>query len=379
MKITCVLGTRPEAIKLFPLIERLRRTAGVQCTVVASAQHRELVDEIVPILGLAPDIDLDVMVPGQGLNVLLGRLLQGMDAVLQQVQPDLVISQGDTTTAMAAGMAAFQRRIDFAHVEAGLRSGSMSAPFPEEMNRVVMSRLATLHFAPTMTAQSALLTEGIPAEQIFVTGNTGIDALMTMAKRTNTSPVAIEAGQKLVLVTLHRRENCGAGLVATCEAIRQIVAQDPRVVIVWPLHPNPEVRAAARRELEGTPRVRLVEALPYPELVAVLKMAHLVLTDSGGLQEESPALGKPVLVLRDVTERPEAVDAGVAKLVGCHTDAIVREVMRLMRDRRAYEDMSRGASPYGDGRASERIVTALIEPAQFVPFAASELARKGAA
>lgn len=358
-KIICVVGTRPEAIKMAPLINALKREAWVDCRVLATAQHRHMLDQVLGLFGIQPDIDLNIMRPNQSLVELTSRLLVEVDAVLAAECPDAVIAQGDTTTVMTVALACFYRRIPFGHVEAGLRTWDMQNPFPEEMNRVIAGRIAAWHFAPTASSRDNLLREGVRDEEIVQTGNTVIDALLDVVQRCDHMMPAVGDGKRLVLVTSHRRENFGAPFEEVCRAIRHLVETNEDIEVLYPVHPNPNVRDTAHRMLGGMPRVTLTEPLDYLPFVAAMKRAYLILSDSGGVQEEAPALGKPVLVLRRETERPEAVDAGVVKLVGPDFDRIVSEAQRLLDDEAAYRDMARGVSPYGDGHASERIVDVL--------------------
>jgi UDP-N-acetylglucosamine 2-epimerase (non-hydrolysing) len=355
--VLCVVGTRPEAVKMAPVIRALKREPEFQPVVLATAQHRDLLDQTLAIFGITPDIDLNLMTPGQTLAALTARLLAGLDDVLSAHTPAVVLAQGDTTTVMAAAFAAFYRQIPFGHVEAGLRTGDLRRPFPEEMNRVVTARLARWHFAPTETARTALLAEGVPPSAVHLTGNTVIDALLDVAGRATGTPLA--EGRRRILVTAHRREHFGAPFAEICRALRTLADQREDIEILYPVHPNPEVQRPARSILGGHPRIRLLEPLGYADFVAAMKGCHFILSDSGGVQEEAPALGKPVLVLRHETERPEAVAAGVARLVGPDHDAIVRESLRLLDDPAAYAAMSTGASPYGDGKAAGRIVEVL--------------------
>ncbi|HYZ32686.1 MAG TPA: UDP-N-acetylglucosamine 2-epimerase (non-hydrolyzing), partial [Crenalkalicoccus sp.] len=340
--VICVVGTRPEAIKMAPVVRALRRRRGLAVRLLLSGQHRELLDQALAAFGLAGDADLGVMRPDQSLSGLLARLLDGFDPLLAHDPPALVLAQGDTTTAMAAAIASFHRRIPFGHVEAGLRTGDLQNPFPEEFNRVVAGRVARLNFAPTEAARLALLREGVPPRLIHVTGNTVIDALLDMAARTRPAPA--EPGP-MVLMTLHRRENFGAPAEGVFAAVARLCAAFPALRVLYPVHPNPNLRDLARARLGHLPQVTLSPPLAYPELVAALLRCTLVLTDSGGLQEEAPALGKPVLVLRRATERPEAVTLGVARLIGTAPDRIVAEVSRLLTSPAAHAAMAKGVSP----------------------------------
>jgi UDP-N-acetylglucosamine 2-epimerase (non-hydrolysing) len=350
-----MVGTRPEAIKMAPVIKALRAAGWCKCLVVATSQHRHLVDPIFDLFEVSVDVDLDVMQEGQSLSSLSSRLFERIDAVYDVHKPEIVLAQGDTTTVAVSAMAAFYRRIPFAHVEAGLRTGDLNNPFPEEFNRIVAGRVASFHFAPTETARSALLAEGVSDEAIFVTGNTVIDALYEIASRELLSPIQIYPERRLILMTAHRRENFGAPMERIFRAVRRLTDLYPDVEIVYPVHPNPAVREPAFKMLSGIPRLHLIAPVGYEALIALLKRCTLVLTDSGGIQEEAPALAKPVLVMREETERPEGVACGVAKLIGTNEAAIVKEVGRLLDDEDAYNAMARASSPYGDGRAADRI------------------------
>ncbi|AOZ00581.1 UDP-N-acetylglucosamine 2-epimerase [Cupriavidus sp. USMAHM13] len=360
-KIICVVGTRPEAIKMAPLINSLKNEDWVECKVLATAQHREMLDQVLGLFDICPDIDLNIMRPNQSLVELTSRLLVEVDRVLSQEAPDAVIAQGDTTTVMTVALACFYRGIPFGHVEAGLRTWDMRNPFPEEMNRVIAGRIATWHFAPTESSRGNLLKEGVPEREIVLTGNTVIDALLDVVTRCDHLVPNIPQGRRLILVTSHRRENFGEPFEEICRAIRTLVENNSDVEVLYPVHPNPNVKETAHRMLSGLDRVTLTDPLDYLPFVAAMRGAYLILSDSGGVQEEAPALGKPVLVLRRETERPEAVDAGVVKLVGPDHARIVEEAQRLLDDASAYQAMARGVSPYGDGKASQRIVKVLRE------------------
>jgi UDP-N-acetylglucosamine 2-epimerase (non-hydrolysing) len=357
--VLCVAGTRPEAIKMAPVILELRRRPWARVRVLATAQHREMLDQVLGVFAIEPDVDLDLMRPNQSLPDLTARLLTAIDGTLESEQPQAVLAQGDTTTVLAAALACFYRRIPFGHVEAGLRTGDMDYPFPEEMNRSVAGRLARLHFAPTASARDNLLREGIRDDAIHVTGNTVIDALLQVAARDGSLPVEIPEGRRLILVTAHRRENFGEPLRQICAALRALADANPDVHVLYPVHLNPNVSGVVRPALGGHPRITLCDPLDYVPFVAAMKRSTLILSDSGGVQEEAPALGKPVLVLRAETERPEAVAEGVVKLVGTDASVIVGEAQRLLDDPAAYRAMARGVSPYGDGRASARIADVL--------------------
>lgn len=358
-KVLAVYGTRPEAIKMAPVIWALRRRPErFDLTVVATAQHREMLDQVQGTLDLAPDRDLDLMRPGQGLNELAARVLAGLDPVLAEVAPDWLLVQGDTTTVFTAALAAFHRGIRIGHVESGLRTGDLAQPFPEEANRQLTDRLSRLLFAPTEAARQALLAEGLPAERIHVTGNTVVDALQRIAARLG--PIAT---RDEVLVTVHRRESFGAPLAAIFAALAELARRFPSTRFFFPVHPNPNVRGPARELLAGLPNLELAQPVDYLELVRRLLACRLVLTDSGGLQEEAPTFGKPVLVLRDKTERPEGVAAGVARLVGSDRARIVAAASELLSDEAAYRAMATAVQPYGDGEAGERIVRCLEDAA----------------
>jgi UDP-N-acetylglucosamine 2-epimerase (non-hydrolysing) len=358
MKIACIVGTRPEAIKMAPVIMALRAQPWASLAVIATAQHRELADDVLRLFDIVPDFDLDLMQPDQSLSELTARAVTALDRTVANVAPDLVVAQGDTTSVMAVAMACFYRQIPFAHVEAGLRSFDLQNPYPEEFNRIVASRIAALHFAPTEQARTNLRNEGVPDARIVVTGNTVIDALHHVAASNPEPPLTI-ADRRLLLVTVHRRENLGAPLRNICRAVAALLAEFPDIEVLWPVHPNPNVSREVRAALGATPRAHLVEPLRYAAFVGALRQAHLILTDSGGVQEEAPALARPVLVLRRETERPEAIAAGVARLVGTEFEHIVMHARELLADRAAYQAMARAVSPYGDGRASERIVQAI--------------------
>jgi UDP-N-acetylglucosamine 2-epimerase (non-hydrolysing) len=359
-RVTCVVGTRPEAVKLAPVVLRLRREAGLEVRVLATGQHRELLDRALGDFGLAADADLGVMRPGQDLAGLTARALVALSGWLGRERPDLVLAQGDTTTVLCAGLACHYEQIAFGHVEAGLRTGRRYGPFPEEMNRVVASRLAELHFAPTEAARAHLLREGIAEAAIHVTGNPVIDALLLTAARDHPLPL-VPATNRYLLVTAHRRENFGAPLGRICAALRDLVDRDPGLSVVFPVHPNPKVREVVSARLGGCRRIQMIEPVGYPGFVALMKGAFLILTDSGGVQEEAPALGKPVLVLREETERPEAVATGAARLIGSRREDIVAAVEDLCRRPEAYARSATVGSPYGDGRAAERIARIVVD------------------
>ena len=358
-KILCIVGTRPEAIKMAPVILALKKEGWAETQVLATAQHREMLDQVLRLFSVRTDIDLNIMRPDQTLAELTSRLIIRFDQALEQATPDIVLAQGDTTTVMTAALGCYYRRIPFGHVEAGLRTGDLYNPFPEEANRVVAGHLAHWQFAPTEQAKANLLREGIGQDLIHVTGNTVIDALLSLAPNADSIGVELDLDGPLILVTAHRRENFGQPLMNILQALKEILKRRPDVRILYPVHPNPNISVPVRRELSSEDRITLCSPLDYLPFVAAMKTSYLILTDSGGVQEEAPALGKPVLVLRSETERPEAVEAGVARLVGTNTEDIVDHTLHLLTDESAYRAMAVGASPYGDGKAARRIVEIL--------------------
>lgn len=360
-KVLCVVGTRPEAIKMAPVILALKNEPWAEVRVLATAQHRHMLDQVLNFFGIEPDIDLDIMRPNQALTTLTARLLLDMDDVLLAEKPDVVLVQGDTTTVMTVALACFYHHIPIGHVEAGLRTWDMQNPFPEEANRVIAGKLARWHFAPTQGSRQNLLREGVPDVDIVVTGNTVIDALFMTAAKDLEVGIELDANKRLVLVTSHRRENFGDPFRNICKALRILAENNPDIEVLYPVHPNPNVKDVAHETLGTCPNIRLCEPLDYAPFVEAMKRAYLIISDSGGVQEEAPALGKPVLVLRDETERPEAVEQGVVKLVGPNCERIVQETQRLLDDESAYRAMARGVSPYGDGHGAERIVGVLKE------------------
>jgi UDP-N-acetylglucosamine 2-epimerase (non-hydrolysing) len=360
-KILCIVGTRPEAIKMAPLILALKQQAWADVRVLATAQHREMLDQVLALVAITPDIDLNIMQPGQSLPQLTARLMLELDKTFSAEKPDIVLAQGDTTTVMMAALASFYQQIPFGHVEAGLRTGEMYNPFPEEMNRVIAGHLAQWHFAPTQSSRENLLREGIPQEKVYVTGNTVIDALLTTVKQEHPLGIDLDETKRLVLVTTHRRENFGEPLKNIVRAVKTLIENNPDIEVLLPVHPNPNVSDIIRGELGDVERIILCEPLDYAPFITAMKKAYLILTDSGGVQEEAPALAKPVLVLRSETERPEAIDEGVVKLVGTDYDMIVDYSQRLLDDEKAYGDLAKGVSPYGDGHAAQRIVDILAK------------------
>jgi UDP-N-acetylglucosamine 2-epimerase (non-hydrolysing) len=369
-KVAVIFGTRPEAVKLCPVVLALRAVPELDVQVCVTAQHRSMLDQILDVFGVQPDADLNLMQPNQSLAALTSRAVTGVAEYLEAERPDLVIVQGDTTTAFAAALAAFYRHIPVGHVEAGLRTGDMQAPFPEEMNRVLTTQLAELHFAPTTEASGHLRRAGVREDRIFVTGNTVIDALEYAVQLVRSRPQVIDGlapalangeHRELVLITGHRRENFGAGFRAICSGIAQLAELFPDVAFVYPVHLNPNVRAPVHSMLGGRKNVHLIEPLSYLPFVALMDRCTMILTDSGGIQEEAPSLGKPVLVMRETTERPEAVREGTARLVGTDVRRIVAETSRLLSDPAERARMVTSRNPYGDGHASERIVRTCLE------------------
>jgi UDP-N-acetylglucosamine 2-epimerase (non-hydrolysing) len=354
-----MVGTRPEAIKMAPVILALKKESWACVRVLATAQHRQMLDQVLSSFGIKPDIDLDIMRPNQDLTRLTARLLTEVGKVLDDELPDAVIVQGDTTSVMVVSLCCFYRGIPIGHVEAGLRTWDMRHPFPEEMNRVLTSRLAHWHFAPTEMARKNLIQEGVSDEQIYVTGNTVIDALLLTAEKNVKLDLPLKPKLRLVLITIHRRENFGEPIQEILKAIALLAKKFMDVQFLYPVHPNPNVKDIAYRLLEDSPNVILCKPLDYVPFVTALKRSYLVITDSGGVQEESPALGKPVLVLRERTERPEAVELGVVKLVGSNSNKIIDEVSKLLESEDVYHGMAKGVSPYGDGHSAKRIVDVL--------------------
>jgi UDP-N-acetylglucosamine 2-epimerase (non-hydrolysing) len=368
MKAMVVFGTRPEAIKMAPLVKRLQATPGIETKVCVTGQHRQMLDQVLRLFDITPDHDLDIMKPGQDLYDVTTNILLGMKPVLAAEKPDWVLVHGDTTTTLATSLAAFYARIPVAHVEAGLRTGNKQAPFPEEINRKVTGAVADLHFAPTDVARQNLLNEGVAAGTIHVTGNTVIDALLEVADKLRHQAdlrseldnrfAFLDASKRLILVTGHRRENFGEGFQNICQALADIAERHPDVEVLYPVHLNPNVRQPVNEILasRGLSNVHLIEPVDYLPFVYLMDRSYLIITDSGGVQEEAPSLGKPVLVMRDTTERPEAVAAGTVKLVGTSREAIVAECEQLLTDSGAYAVMSKAHNPYGDGQAVGRIV-----------------------
>lgn len=374
MKILTVFGTRPEAIKMAPLALQLASDPRFEARVCVTAQHREMLDQVLNLFGLRPDYDLDIMKPGQDLTAITASILQGLKPVLSEYRPDMVLVHGDTATTLAATLASYYQHIPVGHVEAGLRTGNLYSPWPEEANRKLTGALARLHFAPTPACRQNLLAEGVAGEHIHITGNTVIDALLEVVQKLKNSPNLqaefaqrfpfLEDGRRMLLVTGHRRESFGGGFERICQALAQLATQHPELQIVYPVHLNPNVQEPVNRLLAGLPNVYLLAPQDYLPFVYLMNRAYIILTDSGGIQEEAPSLGKPVLVMRDTTERPEAVDAGTVQLVGTQTESIVQGVNQLLSCSATYQAMSIAHNPYGDGQACQRICEALAHHTQ---------------
>ncbi|ARZ02681.1 UDP-N-acetylglucosamine 2-epimerase [Yersinia ruckeri] len=369
MKVLTVFGTRPEAIKMAPLVHALAQDEAFESKVCVTAQHREMLDQVLRLFEIEPDYDLNIMKPGQGLTEITCRILEGLKPVLAEFKPDVVLVHGDTTTTLATSLAAFYQRIPVGHVEAGLRTGDLYSPWPEEANRKITGHLATYHFAPTENSRQNLLRELLPDNRIFVTGNTVIDALFWVRDRVLSDERLrkdldarypfLDPNKKMILVTGHRRESFGGGFERICNALAEIARNHPDVQVVYPVHLNPNVSEPVNRILRGVDNIILIDPQDYLPFVYLMNHAYMILTDSGGIQEEAPSLGKPVLVMRNTTERPEAVDSGTVLLVGTDVDKIVDAVTHLLVDENAYHQMSRAHNPYGDGHACQRILEAL--------------------
>ena len=366
IKVLSIFGTRPEAIKMAPLVKALNAADGIDAKVCVTAQHREMLDQVLDLFEIVPEYDLNIMKPGQSLYDVTTNILLGLKPILEEFKPDLVLVHGDTSTTLSASLAAFYQQIPVGHVEAGLRTGNLSSPWPEEGNRKLTGAITKLHFAPTQTSQQNLLNEAVSADDILVTGNTVIDALLQVVDKVKTDTALIstlkakfpelDETKKLILVTGHRRESFGGGFERICEALVEIATAHPDTQILYPMHLNPNVREPVNRILKDVDNVHLIEPQDYLPFVYLMNQAHIIVTDSGGVQEEAPSLGKPVLVMRDTTERPEAVEAGTVKLVGTDKARIVSEVNNLLTNAQEYQSMSRAHNPYGDGKACERIV-----------------------
>ncbi|WP_404356713.1 non-hydrolyzing UDP-N-acetylglucosamine 2-epimerase [Methylotuvimicrobium sp. KM1] len=374
-KILTVFGTRPEAIKMAPVVLALQQAEGLESLVCVTAQHRQMLDQVLNLFDIKPDYDLDLMAPNQDLFDITSKVLLGLRDVLREAQPDIVLVHGDTTTCFAAGLAAFYQNIKLGHVEAGLRTGNLRAPFPEEANRTLVGRITDYHFAPTQSSKNNLLAEGVPEQNIVVTGNTVIDALLIVRDKVINEPDSVwqekfgetlfkticDSSRKLILITGHRRENFGQGFIDLCNAIKELAQKHPDWDLVYPVHLNPNVQKPVYEILDRLDNVYLIAPLDYEPFVWIMNRSDLILTDSGGIQEEGPSLGKPVLVMREVTERPEAVDAGTVLLVGTDKAKIVSGVEKVLLDGEVYKRMSKAHNPYGDGHACEKIVQTLLD------------------
>ena len=373
-KVLLVFGTRPEAIKMAPLVKAFEKETNIISKVCVTAQHREMLDQVLEMFDIKPDYDLNLMKPGQDLYDITANVLLGMKSVLEDFKPDVILVHGDTTTTSSASVAAFYQKIKVGHVEAGLRTGDIYSPFPEEINRLMCSIIANYHFAPTTTSQNNLLKENKDPKNIIVTGNTVIDALfLALDKIENNqelkskiiesinSQYKLQDDKKIILVTGHRRENHGQGFINICEALKEIAITNPDIDIVYPVHLNPNVQKPVKEILSNTPNVYLINPLQYEQFIYMMNKSYFIITDSGGVQEEAPSLGKPVLVMRDTTERPEALEAGTVKLVGTSKETIIKEAQKLLDDENEYNTMSKAHNPYGDGKACERIVNFIKE------------------
>lgn len=363
IKVMSIFGTRPEAIKMAPLVKELERRKEIESIVCVTAQHRQMLDQVLETFNIKPDYDLNIMKQGQSLSEITSRALTGLESVIKDVKPDIVLVHGDTTTTFAGALAAFYNQVAIGHVEAGLRTYDKYSPFPEEMNRQMVDCMTDLYFAPTNISKENLLKEDIKEEKIFVTGNTAIDAMSTTVKNDYTHPELewIKPNEKMILLTAHRRENLGEPMRHIFRAIRRIVDEFDNVKVIYPIHLNPLVRSVANEVFAGCDKVKLIEPLEVFDFHNFQNKSYIILTDSGGIQEEAPSLGKPVLVLRDTTERPEGISAGTLKLVGTDEETIYNETKKLLTDNKEYEKMSHASNPYGDGHASERIVDAIIK------------------
>lgn len=363
IKVMSIFGTRPEAIKMAPLVKELERRKEIESIVCVTAQHRQMLDQVLETFNIKPDYDLNIMKQGQSLSEITSRALTGLESVIKDVKPDIVLVHGDTTTTFAGALAAFYNQVAIGHVEAGLRTYDKYSPFPEEMNRQMVDCMTDLYFAPTTVSKENLLKEDIQEEKIFVTGNTAIDAMSTTVKNDYTHPELewIKPNEKMILLTAHRRENLGEPMRHIFKAIRRIVDEFDDVKVIYPIHLNPLVRSVANEVFAGCDKVKLIEPLEVFDFHNFQNKSYIILTDSGGIQEEAPSLGKPVLVLRDTTERPEGISAGTLKLVGTNEETIYNETKKLLTDNKEYEKMSYASNPYGDGHASERIVDAIIK------------------
>lgn len=363
IKVMSIFGTRPEAIKMAPLVKELEKRENIESIVCVTAQHREMLDQVLETFDIKPDYDLNIMKQGQTLGDVTTRALTGLEEVIKEARPDIVLVHGDTTTTFAGALAAFYNQVAIGHVEAGLRTDNKYSPYPEEMNRQMVDRLSDMYFAPTEISKNNLLKENINESKIYITGNTAIDAMSTTVDKNYTHKELewIKPGERMILLTAHRRENLGEPMRHIFRAIKRIVDEFDDVKVIYPIHMNPKVREVANEVFDGDDKVKLIEPLEVFDFHNFQNKSYIILTDSGGIQEEAPSLGKPVLVLRDTTERPEGISAGTLKLVGTDEDIIYEETKRLLTDSKEYERMSKASNPYGDGHASERIVDAIVE------------------
>lgn len=362
IKVMTIFGTRPEAIKMAPLVKELKSRKEIECIVCVTAQHREMLDQVLEVFEIKPDYDLNIMSKGQTLSDITSKALKGLEEIIKEVKPNIVLVHGDTTTTFAGALAAYYNQVDIGHVEAGLRTWNKYSPYPEEMNRQMVGIMADMHFAPTKTSRNNLIKEGKKTENIYVTGNTAIDALATTIKKDYNHPIFEWLGNdKLILLTAHRRENLGEPMRQMFRAIKRIVDEFEGVKVIYPVHLNPKVREVADEILGNDTKVRLIEPLEVIDFHNFINRAYIILTDSGGIQEEAPGLGKPVLVLRDTTERPEGIEAGTLKLAGTEEEKIYGLTKELLSNKSVYEQMSKAANPYGDGKASKRIADAIIQ------------------
>jgi len=370
-----IIGTRPEAIKMAPVVLNLKKQKNINCLVCVTAQHRSMLDQVLSFFDIVPDFDLNIMQHDQSLNAITAKIISGLDVVFTQANPDIVLVHGDTNTSFAAALAAFYRRIPVGHVEAGMRTWNLNFPFPEEANRVLTSQIASVHFAPTTLNTTNLVKSGVAKTKIVKTGNTVIDSLLHTAKKVTGFSnqvndlglkLAVGSGKKIILVTGHRRENFGKGFANICKALLKVAKTNPNAIIIYPVHLNPNIKTPIETELGATPNIILTDPLSYPDFIYLMKEAYLILTDSGGIQEEGPSLGKPVLVMRDVTERPEAIKSGTVKLVGTDINKIVQQINLLLTSKSVYSKMSKKTNPYGDGKAAERITKWLLKNANAI-------------
>lgn len=362
IKVMTIFGTRPEAIKMAPVIKELKLREEIECIVCVTAQHREMLDQVLNVFEITPDYDLNIMSPGQTLAQITSRVISGIDEIIKKVMPDIILVHGDTNTTFASSIAAYYNKVAIGHVEAGLRTFDKYAPYPEEMNRQMVSRVADLNFAPTTLSQDNLINDGIKLETIYVTGNTAIDAMKTTIHKGYHSDILKNyKNKRIILLTCHRRENIGVPMENIFEAVKEISEEYSDVVVIYPIHKNPVIREIASRYFKKDGKVKLIEPLDVIDFHNFINRSYLILTDSGGIQEEAPSLGKPVLVLRETTERPEGIEAGTLKLVGTDKEVIINETKKLLDNKKYYKIMSDAHNPYGDGSASIRIVNAIIE------------------